>query len=334
MEQLAVIDPATPGEAGHARQNNAGWLTTGTELCERVVTSLSDAEFAEPSRLPGWTRAYVIAHIDGNARGLGNLVTWARTGIETPMYTSMEQRDADIEAGALLAPRELRARLVQSSAQLADGFKSLREEDWSVQVRTAQGLTIAAQEVIWLRAREVMIHAVDLGATSPSKTYPVTSSSHLPMKSWRVEGLCRIILRSRYRRVGTVGTSAARVHPLWSTARSPRSLHMSPDAVHVSPRYPAGSSPQRILADHLRARTDPSCKSRRRCLLDGKPRRPRLVQGASFEADVTRALNDAARHEARPTDGCHESTSSRGSPRRWSGFVRRRPVGRARQRHG
>ena len=146
-----------------ARQVDEGWVTTGTGLCERVVTSLSDAEFAEPSRLPGWTRAHVIAHIDGNARGLVNLVTWARTGIETPMYSSMEQRDADIEAGALLAPQELHARLVQSSAQLADGFNSLREENWSVEVRTAQGRMIAAREVIWLRAREVMIHAVDLG---------------------------------------------------------------------------------------------------------------------------------------------------------------------------
>jgi maleylpyruvate isomerase len=140
-----------------------GWVTAGTELCESVVTSLSDAEFAEPSRLPSWTRAHVIAHIDGNARGLGNLVTWAKTGIETPMYSSMEQRDADIEAGALLPPQKLRARLLQSSAQLAHGFKSLSAEDWSVQVRTAQGRMIAAREVIWLRAREVMIHAVDLG---------------------------------------------------------------------------------------------------------------------------------------------------------------------------
>ena len=158
-----MIATGTPGEAAHARQIYVGWVTAGIERCERVVTSLSDAEFAEPSRLPGWTRAHVIAHIDGNARGLGNLVTWARTGIETPMYTSMEQRDADIEAGALLAPQELRARFLQSSAQLADGFKSLSEEDWSVQVRTAQGRMIASREVIWLRAREVMIHTVDLG---------------------------------------------------------------------------------------------------------------------------------------------------------------------------
>lgn len=158
-----MIAPGTPDEVGHARQIYEGWLTTGNELCERVVASLSDADVAEPSRLPGWTRAHVIAHIDGNARGLANLVTWAKTGVETPMYTSMEQRNADIDAGAKLAPQELRARFLQSSSQLADGFKSLRQEDWSVQVRTAQGRMIASREVIWLRARELMIHAVDLG---------------------------------------------------------------------------------------------------------------------------------------------------------------------------
>lgn len=158
-----MIATGTPGKAAHARQIYEGWVTAGTELCEGVVTSLSDADFAEPSRLPGWTRAHVIAHIDGNARGLANLVIWARTGIETPMYTSMAQRDADIEAGALLPPQELRARLLQSSAQIAEGFNSLREEDLSTQVRTPQGLMMAARGVIWLRAREVMIHAVDLG---------------------------------------------------------------------------------------------------------------------------------------------------------------------------
>ena len=151
---------------------NEGWVATGTELCVGVMTSLSDADFAEPSRLPGWTRAHVIAHIDGNARGLGHLVTWARTGIETPMYRSMEQRNADIEAEALLPPQELRARLLQSSTQIADDFNSLREEDLSTQVRTPQGLMIAAREIIWLRAREVMIHAVDLGGNVTFEDLP------------------------------------------------------------------------------------------------------------------------------------------------------------------
>ena len=42
----------------------------------------------------------MLAHLARNADGCVNLLTWARTGIETPQYRSAEQRDADIAAGA------------------------------------------------------------------------------------------------------------------------------------------------------------------------------------------------------------------------------------------
>src|SRR5256885_15091039 len=54
----------------------------------------------EPSLLPGWTRGHVLTHVARNGDGLGNLLRWARTGTETPMYASREARRADIEAGA------------------------------------------------------------------------------------------------------------------------------------------------------------------------------------------------------------------------------------------
>ena len=57
----------------------------------------SEAWGAEPSGLPGWTRKHVVAHLAGNAEGMTNLATWARTGTKTPMYVSMDARQADIE---------------------------------------------------------------------------------------------------------------------------------------------------------------------------------------------------------------------------------------------
>jgi hypothetical protein len=33
--------------------------------------------------------------LNPNADGLRNLLVWARTGVETPMYPSIEQRNAD-----------------------------------------------------------------------------------------------------------------------------------------------------------------------------------------------------------------------------------------------
>jgi maleylpyruvate isomerase len=88
-----------------------------------AVDSLTDAAFAEPTALPGWSRAHVVAHVHSNAEALGRLVHWA-------------QRAAEIESGSRLAPSELRA----------------------------QGRSIPAEQVAWLRCREVGVHAVDLTA--------------------------------------------------------------------------------------------------------------------------------------------------------------------------
>ncbi len=50
--------------------------------------TLTDAQTREPSLLPGWSRGHVLTHIARNADGLGNLLVWARTGVETPQYPS------------------------------------------------------------------------------------------------------------------------------------------------------------------------------------------------------------------------------------------------------
>lgn len=140
------------------------WMDAGTTLFVRAVDGLPDEAFAQPCTLPGWTRAHLIAHIVGNARALTNLATWARTGVETPMYASFEQRDADIEAGAALAPADLRARFAASVAGLADSLAALSDAQWDAEVRTIQGRTLPASTIPWLRSREVLIHVVDLDA--------------------------------------------------------------------------------------------------------------------------------------------------------------------------
>jgi len=54
------------------------WMRTGTEHVFALVAKLSDAELAEPSALPEWSRAHVVAHLARNAEALIRLVTWAR----------------------------------------------------------------------------------------------------------------------------------------------------------------------------------------------------------------------------------------------------------------
>lgn len=79
------------------------------------------------------------------------------------MYSSPEQRGADIDAAALRPTDELLSWFDKSARVLADVTAELTEEQWQRPVLTAQGKEIPATETPWLRSREVMIHAVDLG---------------------------------------------------------------------------------------------------------------------------------------------------------------------------
>ncbi|OZM77421.1 maleylpyruvate isomerase [Pseudonocardia sp. MH-G8] len=126
------------------------------------MTRMGEEAFAAPSALPGWSRAHVLTHVARNADALINLLTWARTGVHTPAYAGREQRDADIEAGAMRTPAAIRDDVVESSDRLAQVVRAMPKAAWSAQVQNAQGRDLTATDIPWLRAREMWIHAVDL----------------------------------------------------------------------------------------------------------------------------------------------------------------------------
>jgi maleylpyruvate isomerase len=141
-----------------------GWASQGQQAVELAASRLDPGGVAEPSRLPGWTRGHVLSHLARNADALVNLLTWARTGTETPMYTSSTDRADGIEAGAYRALPEQLADLNAADERFlvaADAVPAGRRE---FMVRSAQGREIPASEVPWLRAREVWLHVVDLDA--------------------------------------------------------------------------------------------------------------------------------------------------------------------------
>ncbi len=145
------------------RDGALAWVERGTAVLTAAVATLDEQTMSEPSRLPGWNRKHLFAHVAANADALGNLVSWARTGQPTPMYSSPEQRGADIEAGSRLPADDLVRWLTRSAEVLVAAMGALDDEQWSAEVVTAQGRTVGATEIPWLRAREVCVHAVDLG---------------------------------------------------------------------------------------------------------------------------------------------------------------------------
>ena len=145
-------------------EQTLAWMADGTEKLLADVAALSDEALTAPTALPGWSRRYLLSHIAANADALRNLAYWAHTGEERRMYASNEQREADIAAGSLLPPAELRARLESSALALAADLDALPEQAWDAKVITAQGLSRSASEIPWMRNREVFIHAIDLNA--------------------------------------------------------------------------------------------------------------------------------------------------------------------------
>ena len=155
---------ATERAAAMKPDQTLAWMHDGTRKLLADVAALPDEALAAPTALPGWTRRYLLSHVAANADALRNLVHWARTGEERRMYSSPEQRAADIAEGSQLPAAELRARLESSARALAADLDTLPDQAWDAKISTAQGLTRSASEIPWMRVREVYIHAIDLAA--------------------------------------------------------------------------------------------------------------------------------------------------------------------------
>lgn len=137
-------------------------VQTATEHFVASAARLDDAAAQAPSLLPGWTRGHVLSHVARNADGLVNLLTWARSGVETPQYASRVARDADIERGAGRSPTEHLADLRQSAAVFAAAVEAVPPDRWDVVVRWTGGTERPARSILSARLRELEIHHVDL----------------------------------------------------------------------------------------------------------------------------------------------------------------------------
>jgi maleylpyruvate isomerase len=126
-----------------------------TERLLTAVAGLDNASLAEPSRLPGWSRGHVVAHLARNADALVNVLEGR------PMYASAEVRDADIERDA---PRPLDVQLADLR-ESGDRFQAAGDApaDWSRTVELRNGVTDSASRVPFRRWAEVELHHVDLG---------------------------------------------------------------------------------------------------------------------------------------------------------------------------
>jgi maleylpyruvate isomerase len=147
-------------------------LAVATEQLLSDLDGLSDAEAAGPSLLPGWTRGHVLTHLARNAEGGTRLLGWARTGVPSYEYESLEARAAAIEAGA----NRPTAILVQDVRQTAGVFAAAAtggpRDTWQRVVRYSARQEPRAEVIVPSRLGEVLIHHVDLDLDYRPQDWP------------------------------------------------------------------------------------------------------------------------------------------------------------------
>ncbi|MEV5143210.1 maleylpyruvate isomerase family mycothiol-dependent enzyme [Streptomyces sp. NPDC052727] len=126
-----------------------------TDRLLTAVATMDNASLAAPSRLPGWSRGHVLAHLARNADALVNVLQGR------PMYASAEARDIDIERDA---PRPVEVQIADVRESAAR-FQAAGEApaDWTRTVELRNGVTDSASRVPFRRWVEVELHHVDLG---------------------------------------------------------------------------------------------------------------------------------------------------------------------------
>jgi len=142
-------------------------VETATEQLLRTAGSLSSV--TAPSPLPGWTVGHVLTHVARNADAYTNLLTWARTGVETPAYPTATARAEGIEAGAGRPLDEQIEDIRTAHERFADAAAAMPAEAWTFHLPST-GQSAAA--VPWARLREVEVHHVDLGAGYSPADWP------------------------------------------------------------------------------------------------------------------------------------------------------------------
>lgn len=124
--------------------------------------AITDEQWAQPSRLPGWTRAHVATHLARNADGFSRVMDQLQAGEPTSMYTSAEDNREAIEAGAQRSALELQEDLDTSAGRLHAHYPEIMAMPPDTLVRLSANVTVRLDRLPIARLNEVVLHHVDL----------------------------------------------------------------------------------------------------------------------------------------------------------------------------
>ncbi|GAA4765937.1 maleylpyruvate isomerase family mycothiol-dependent enzyme [Citricoccus nitrophenolicus] len=158
----------------------------GTAHFGRKLNELRDLDLEGPSRIPGWSRRHVVAHVSYQARALVLLAEGAGEGGEPPTYPSRETQDELISFGATLAPLALRNLLSHSAVHLDVQWRDTTPDTWWNVVELPDGSEMPLADTVWLRAHEVWCHSVDFDNGARWEDLPPEIAEYQPSTDARI----------------------------------------------------------------------------------------------------------------------------------------------------
>jgi maleylpyruvate isomerase len=155
---------------------------------------IAEPDLRQPSLLPGWTRAHVLAHLARSADAMRTLLIGARSGEDRPAYASAGAREAGIERAAAQTAKDLMADVADSAMALRTVARQLPDQAWSRPVRIPGSAAVPAAQLLTRRLVEVELHHCDLAAGYSPADWPAAFASMElaePMRSQREDRLSR-----------------------------------------------------------------------------------------------------------------------------------------------
>ena len=155
---------------------------------------IAEPDLRQPSLLPGWSRAHVLAHLARGADAMRALLAGVRAGEDRPAYASAQARADGIERSAAQGARDLVADVADSAMALRTVARQLPAGAWPRSVRILGSAPFPAGQLLTRRLVEVELHHCDLAAGYTPADWPGTFTSlelAEPMRSQREDRLSR-----------------------------------------------------------------------------------------------------------------------------------------------
>ncbi|MHA7155381.1 maleylpyruvate isomerase family mycothiol-dependent enzyme [Arthrobacter sp. TMN-50] len=149
------------------REVSAGLAVAGEDF-KATVKGLDDTSFGEPTALPGWSRAHVVAHAEGIARAMQRQVEYAAQGKTIELYDGgYDGRVQAIEVRAQRPAAEQKDALVAAVDAAVGAFEHARDH-WEAKISYRDGTVYDGALALW---RELVIHGSDLDVGTTSRDW-------------------------------------------------------------------------------------------------------------------------------------------------------------------